>query len=164
MKNGSAVKLRHHLQGNLRWNFFYHMYRAPTESWRPHRYFPDDFHILPSSDITITVTSSWYFLRSPCGISSNSWKSIPATIESSYQNYELSNWVVTQKSTFIYKWNDTNIFFKWSNILLEWFSAVSLSLGRIKVKTLIKYVFSNYNIQTNSCRQAETILDLKLSL
>lgn len=54
----------------------------PTESWTPHRYFPDDFQILPSRDITITVTSSWYFLRSPCGISSNSWKSIPATIES----------------------------------------------------------------------------------
>lgn len=42
-----------------------------------HRYFPDDFQILPSSDITMTVTSSWYFLRSPCGMSSNSWKSIP---------------------------------------------------------------------------------------
>lgn len=42
------------------------------------RYFPEDFQILPSSEMTITVTSSWYFLRSPCGMSNNSWKSIPA--------------------------------------------------------------------------------------
>lgn len=55
-------------------------YVQPTAIWaRPHGYFPDDFQILPSSDITITVTSSWYFLRSPWGISSNSWKSIPVT-------------------------------------------------------------------------------------
>lgn len=56
-----------------------------TGSWiRSHGYFPDDFQILPSSDTTITVTSSWYFLRSPWGISSNSWKSIPATIKSGH--------------------------------------------------------------------------------
>lgn len=30
-----------------------------------HTYVPEDFHILPSREITIMVTSSWYFLRSP---------------------------------------------------------------------------------------------------
>lgn len=45
--------------------------------WLFHRYFPDDFHIRPSREITMTVTSSWYFLRSPCGMSNNSCKSIP---------------------------------------------------------------------------------------
>lgn len=52
------------------------------------RYFPDDFHILPSREITMTVTSSWYFLRSPCGMSNNSRKSIPA--------YETQFRVITQ--------------------------------------------------------------------
>lgn len=51
-----------------------------------HKYFPEDFQILPSSDITITVTSSWYFLRSPCGMSSNSWKSIPAGKKCQFEN------------------------------------------------------------------------------
>lgn len=37
----------------------------------------DDLQILPSREITMTETSSWYLRRSPCGISSNSWKSIP---------------------------------------------------------------------------------------
>lgn len=30
-----------------------------------HTYVPDDFQILPSRETTMTVTSSWYFLRSP---------------------------------------------------------------------------------------------------
>ena len=41
---------------------------------------PEDRHIRPSSEITITETSSWYFRRSPWGISNNSWKSIPACV------------------------------------------------------------------------------------
>lgn len=36
-----------------------------------------DLHILPSKEITMMETSSWYLRRSPWGISSNSWKSIP---------------------------------------------------------------------------------------
>jgi hypothetical protein len=40
--------------------------------------YPDDLQILPSSETTITETSSWYLRRSPWGISSSSWKSIPA--------------------------------------------------------------------------------------
>lgn len=40
-------------------------------------FYTQDLHILPSNEITMIDTSSWYFLRSPCGISSNSWKSIP---------------------------------------------------------------------------------------
>lgn len=40
--------------------------------------YPEDLQILPSSETTITETSSWYLRRSPWGISSSSWKSIPA--------------------------------------------------------------------------------------
>lgn len=40
--------------------------------------YPDDLQILPSKETTMTDTSSWYLRRSPWGISSNSWKSIPA--------------------------------------------------------------------------------------
>lgn len=40
--------------------------------------YTDDRHILPSKDITMIETSSWYRRRSPCGMSSNSWKAIPA--------------------------------------------------------------------------------------
>lgn len=49
-------------------------------------HFPEDFHILPSSDMIITVTSSWYFLRSPFGISNNSHNSIPANREQPSSN------------------------------------------------------------------------------
>lgn len=51
---------------------------SETLNRAPQKCFPDDFQILPSSDTIITVTSSWYFLRSPCGMSSNSFNSIPA--------------------------------------------------------------------------------------
>jgi hypothetical protein len=38
----------------------------------------DERHILPSKETMMTETSSWYRRRSPCRISSNSWKSKPA--------------------------------------------------------------------------------------
>ena len=37
-----------------------------------HYFYTLDLHILPSNEITIIETSSWYLRRSPCGISSNS--------------------------------------------------------------------------------------------
>lgn len=40
--------------------------------------YTDDLHIIPSNEITMMETSSWYRRRSPCGISSNSWNAIPA--------------------------------------------------------------------------------------
>ena len=49
----------------------------PKDYVKFQRYFPEDFQILPSNEITMTVTSSWYFRRSPCGMSSNSWKFNP---------------------------------------------------------------------------------------
>ena len=111
MKNGSAMKLWYRLWGNLRWKKCCHNAMELTAAWRlwSHRYFPDDFQILPSSEITITVTSSWYFLRSPWGISSNSWKSIPAKIESKINHsrcglYIDSSWKARK---FSYKWKST---------------------------------------------------------
>lgn len=40
-------------------------------------YYTHDLHILPSNDMMMIDTSSWYRLLSPCGISSKSWNSIP---------------------------------------------------------------------------------------
>lgn len=40
----------------------------------------EDRHILPSSEMIMMETSSWYFLRSPCGMLTSSWNSIPAII------------------------------------------------------------------------------------
>lgn len=48
------------------------------EKRKKKRFYPDDLQILPSKETTITDTSSWYLRRSPWGISSSSWKSIPA--------------------------------------------------------------------------------------
>lgn len=46
-----------------------------------------DLHIIPSNEITITETSSWYRRLSPCGISSSSWKSIPEVCQSKKATY-----------------------------------------------------------------------------
>lgn len=42
-------------------------------------------------------TSSWYFLRSPCGISSNSWKSIPVYHHNQVKNLNISVLLYSEK-------------------------------------------------------------------
>lgn len=56
-------------------------------------FYTQDLQILPSNEIIMMEMSSWYRLRSPCGISSKSWNSMPAIKRKPNVNIIWLSWI-----------------------------------------------------------------------